>query len=145
MNPERVIASFLRIAAVDLEAANALARIHNRNAVYHCSQAAEKIIRAVLTSEGVHAGIGHQLEQMIDKIPDENPIKEKLRTIEGLSNYATSFRYPTTVGRIKAPPSERELQDFWSATSELLIDVASKFAVDLSLDDGEAGNSEPIR
>lgn len=101
MNVENVIAGFLRIAAEDLEGARALARISNRNAIYLCSQAAEKVIRAVLTSEGAHAGIGHRLDRMVDSVPDENPVKSMLREIQGLEIYATSWRYPTTVGRIK--------------------------------------------
>jgi HEPN domain-containing protein len=46
----RVIANLLRIAHEDLEGARLLNARGNRNAIYLCEQAAEKIIRAVLTS-----------------------------------------------------------------------------------------------
>ncbi|MDX2086990.1 MAG: hypothetical protein SFX73_04020 [Kofleriaceae bacterium] len=36
-----------------------------------CEQAAEKIIRAIVTSEGKHAGFKHELAEMVDLIPDE--------------------------------------------------------------------------
>lgn len=52
MSAEVLIASYLRIANEDLAGARQLAATGNRNAMYLCSQAAEKIIRAVLTSEG---------------------------------------------------------------------------------------------
>lgn len=81
MSTEKVIAGYLRVAFEDLQGAIALAKISNRNAIYLCSQAAEKVIRAVLTSEGKHAGVGHQLDLMVDTIPDENPIKSLLRAI----------------------------------------------------------------
>jgi len=68
MNAEKVIAGYLRVASEDLQGAIALAKIPNRNAIFLCSQAAEKVIRAVLTSEGKHAGIGHQLDRMVDRI-----------------------------------------------------------------------------
>ena len=68
MSAEAMIAGFLRIARDDIEAARLLASQSNRNAIYHCEQAAEKIIRAILTSEGKHAGIGHQLVLMVDLI-----------------------------------------------------------------------------
>lgn len=45
----------------------------NRNAIYLCEQAAEKIIRAVLTSEGKHAGIRHELRDMISRNPTSRP------------------------------------------------------------------------
>ncbi len=44
----------------------------NRNAIYLCEQAAEKIIRAVLTSEKIHAGVRHQLDEMVNLLPDAN-------------------------------------------------------------------------
>lgn len=58
MSAELLIANTLRIAREDLDGALLLASRANRNAVYLCEQAAEKVIRAVLTSEGKHAGSG---------------------------------------------------------------------------------------
>lgn len=69
MSAERVVANLLRIAREDLDGARVLNTSGNRNAIYLCEQAAEKIIRAVLTSEKIHAGIRHRLEEMIDLIP----------------------------------------------------------------------------
>jgi HEPN domain-containing protein len=71
MSAERVIANLLRIAREDLEGARMLSTRGNRNAIYLCEQAAEKIIRAVLTSEKVHAGVRHQLDEMVGLVPDE--------------------------------------------------------------------------
>lgn len=51
MSAERVITNTLRLAQADLDAAELLHVGKNRYAVYHCEQAAEKIIKAVLTSE----------------------------------------------------------------------------------------------
>lgn len=106
------------MASQDLAGARLLAAGTNRNAIYLCEQAAEKIIRAVLTSEAERAGIGHQLHLMVDKVPDENPIKSQLRAIEHLAAYATTYRYPTSAGR---------------------------FGVDLASADGPAQNARPIR
>lgn len=75
MSAELLIANLLRVAKEDLDGARLLSSGGNRNAIYLCGQAAEKIIRAVLTSEGKHAGIKHQLKEMIDLVPDENPLK----------------------------------------------------------------------
>src|SRR3954469_25288917 len=73
--------------------------------MYLCSQAAEKIIRAVLTSEGKTAGIKHQLDELVDVIPDENPLKPGLRAIQGLTDYATSYRYRAPKGGSSCHPT----------------------------------------
>ena len=86
------------IAAEDLEGARQLASSNNRNAIYLREQAAEKVIRAVITSEGKHAGIKHELAELVDLIPDDNPLKPDLRAVEHLSQYATAYRYPSNEG-----------------------------------------------
>ncbi len=144
MNTERVVAGFLRVAAEDLQGARALAEISNRNAIYLCSQAAEKLIRAVLTAEGVHAGIGHQLDRMVESVPDENPVKQMLRDIQGLGIYATAFRYPTTVGRIKPAPGYDEFKRLSDKVEAALQEVTRRFGVDID-STGPAGNAGPIR
>ncbi len=144
MNTEQILAGFLRIAAEDLLSARALVGTSNRNAVYLCSQAAEKVIRAVLTSEGIHAGIGHQLDRMVDSVPDENPVKHLLREIQGLGIYATSFRYPTTVGRIKPAPDRAEFESLADKVEAALQEVVYRFEVALSSTD-PAGKADPIR
>ena len=144
MNTEKVIAGFLRVAAEDLVGARALAKISNRNAIYLCSQAAEKVIRAVLTSEGVHAGIGHQLDRMVESVPDENPIKEMLRDTQELGIYATSYRYPTTVGRVKPAPGYEEFERLANSVEAALQEVAKRFNVDID-STGGAGKAGPIR
>ena len=79
MSAERVIANTLRLAQAELDAAELLHAGKNRYAVYHCEQAAEKVIKAVLTSEGVHANIKHQLDDMVKQVPDANPLKSLLK------------------------------------------------------------------
>jgi HEPN domain-containing protein len=80
----------------------------NRNAAYLCEQAAEKLIRAVLTSEGIQAGIRHELPDMVAKIPDENPVKPattrpRLRIRIGVdADRACSRRGPVLIDRLDA-------------------------------------------
>lgn len=120
-------------------------RAANRNAAYLCEQAAEKLIRAVLTSEGVQAGIRHELPDMVAKIPDENPTKATLRAIEHLDAYATAYRYPSPRGRVKAPPTPAELDEDIAKLDAALLELASRFQVDLARLDGPAGNPNAIR
>jgi len=73
MSADLVISGYVRIAKQDLDGARLLNQAANRNAAYLCEQAAEMLIRAVLTSENVQGGIRHELPDMVTKIPDENP------------------------------------------------------------------------
>jgi HEPN domain-containing protein len=140
-----VIAGMLRIASQDLEGARLLNQAGNRNAAYLCEQAAEKVIRAILTSEGIQAGVRHELPDMVDQVPDENPIKPALRAIEHLAAYATAFRYPSPRGRIRPPPTTAELDADLAKISAALSAVIAAFRVDLLKRDAPAGKPEPIR
>lgn len=145
MSAEALIASYLRIANEDLAGARQLSATGNRNAMYLCSQAAEKIIRAVLTSEGKNAGIKHQLDELVDMVPDENPLKPGLRAIQDLTDYATSYRYPSPKGRIKTPPNRAAFEHDADAVEAVLQAAVQRFGVDLSKSDAPAKTSGPLR
>lgn len=145
MSAELLVANLLRVAREDLEGARLLHANANRNAVYLCEQAAEKILRAVLTTEGVHGGIKHQLDQMVDLIPDANPLKSSLRSIEHLSAYATSYRYPTAAGRVAPSPAGTVLAADLDRVEAVLREVAERFGVDLLARDTRAGSVRPAR
>jgi HEPN domain-containing protein len=145
MGVELQIANTLRIAKEDLEGARLLASRGNRNAVYLCEQAAEKVIKAVLTSEGKHAGIKHQLDAMVDLVPDENPLKPLLRDIESLTRYATTYRYTTSTGRIPDAPKGSEFDALAHKVDVALAEAASRFGVDLTAQGQPARKPAPIR
>lgn len=145
MSADLVIAAYVRIAKQDLDAARLVNQAANRNAAYLCEQAAEKLIRAVLTSEGVPGGIRHELPEMVAKIPDANPVKALLRAIEHLDAYATSFRYPSPRGRIKPAPTPVEIDQDIVKIDAALVEIATRFSIDLSKLEGPAGSVVPIR
>ncbi len=148
MSVELLVANFLRIADEDLRGARLLAASDNRNAIYLCEQAAEKIIRAIVTSEGHHAGIKHDLAEIVDLVPDDNPLKPGLRAIEHLSQYATAYRYPVSSSktkRIPRPPTPEELRDALENTAAALNDAVLRFQVDMQRADTPAGHVRPIR
>jgi HEPN domain-containing protein len=145
MSVERLIGGLLRVANEDLAGARLLAAANNRNAVYLLEQCAEKLIRAILTAEGTHAGISHRLDEMVSLLPDENPLKKRLRSVEHLAAYATAFRYPSPVGRIKAPPSGKDLETVAATLEALLADAATRFVVDLTTADSVAKKPGALR
>jgi HEPN domain-containing protein len=143
--PELVIANLLRVANEDLAGARALAAIGNRNAIYLCEQAAEKTIRAVLTSEGVHAGIGHDLRAFVDKVPDANPLKPELRSVEHLGTFATAYRYPSPEGRIKAQPPREDIEREATKVESAIRTISQRLGVDLVKANTPAARPGPIR
>lgn len=140
-----MIANLLRISREDLEGARVLNARGNRNAIYLCEQAAEKIIRAVLTSEKIHAGVRHQLDEMVGLVPDENPLKPRLRALQHLATYATSYRYTTPSGRIPTDPPTEDVEATTKIIEAALIEAAERFGVDLDAIDKPAASSSPIR
>lgn len=138
MSVEIRIASLLRIAAGDLADAQTLATGGSRNAVYLCEQAAEKLIRAVLTSESIHPRIKHDLDAMVASIPDVNPLKPRLRDIQHLKEYATAYRYPTQEGRIK--PLAADVDASIAKVQSALTEAVTKFGVDLATPNSPAAH-----
>jgi HEPN domain-containing protein/predicted nucleotidyltransferase len=105
MSSEKRIAAYLDLVEQDLQAAEILARAKNRYAAYHCQQAIEKLIKALLLSAGKEAGIEHHLDVLIDRLGEDHALSNALRPLDKYTPFATTFRYPTPGGRIPAAPS----------------------------------------
>lgn len=135
MSVERHIASALRLAAEDLVAAKALAAIGNRNDAYHAQQAAEKMLLALLTAEGVRIERkdSHRLDVLRDLLPDENPLKASFGPLVFLTAYATTYRYPKDAGRIPDKADRRAVEAALAALTDLLEQAAAHFGVDLAI------------
>jgi HEPN domain-containing protein len=144
MSVERTIANYLRIAREDLAGSGLLADAGNRNAAYLAEQAAEKIIRAVLTSEGKHAGVRHDLRDMVSQVPESNPIRPLLLALVPLAAYATTYRYPTS-SRVPAGPSIDVLRLHLDHVRTAFDAVVAAFGVDLEQTDPTAARPGPIR
>ena len=87
----------------------------------------------------------HKLDEMVDLVPDENPLKAALRQVEALTAYATAYRYPTPVGRILPPPSALDFAAVLTRVDVLLEDTASRFGVVLTQQGVPASNARPMR
>ena len=82
---------------------------------------------------------------MVDLVPDENPLKPILRDIEYLAAYATTYRYPTAAGRIKAAPAPEDLERAITRVASALDAVVEAFDIDLAQRDAPAAKSGPLR
>jgi HEPN domain-containing protein len=128
MSVARRTAAFLDLAVQDVDAAKTLAATRNRYAAYHCQQAAEKLIKAVLLHRGIESGTEHRLDVLVDKLPDDDTWKAKLRPLDAYSPYATTFRYPTPGGRIPAAPEPAQVAEDARAIEALIKEARTSLA-----------------
>jgi HEPN domain-containing protein len=106
----RVIAAYLDDVDLELDAAKRLiADPPNRFAAFHLEQAAEKLVKAVRLDRGLRVTADHNLEALIDELPADDSWRTKLRVVEPLSAYATTYRYPSPTGKRKGGPSNDEV------------------------------------
>ncbi len=101
--PRRVVC-FRDLAVADAAAAGILVASQNRYAAFHCQQAAEKRVKAILLHRGIEAGVEHHLDVLIGRLLDTDPWKARLRPFERYSPFATAWRYPAPGGRLPTVP-----------------------------------------
>ncbi|WP_166141446.1 HEPN domain-containing protein [Methylosinus sp. RM1] len=143
-----LIANALRLAANDSRDARTLRKTGSRNAAYLAEQAAEKLLRALLTSEGVdiQRQDSHRLDILVDKLPSGHPSTEQLKRITFLTIFATTYRYPKTGGRLPPEPDWRKVDAAMETVDVMIAEAADHFGVDLSASDSTpAQNIDPMR
>ena len=70
------------------------ARVSDEIVGFHCQQAAEKLLKAVLSDIGVAFQRTHNLRQLMDMLSDAaHPLPPDLDDIDILTPYGTTFRY----------------------------------------------------
>jgi HEPN domain-containing protein len=120
----RVIGAYLDDVDLELDAAKRLvADPPNRFAAFHLEQAAEKLVKAVRLGRGLRVTADHNIEALVDELQADDPWRMKLRVLEPLSAYATSYRYPSPTGKRKGGPSNDEV-DAWIKAIVGLTDEA---------------------
>jgi len=95
MTPET--AQWVRYAEEDWQVANEVAgrRPPHRNAAcFHCQQAGEKYLKALLQELGLIVPRTHELEDLLDLLlPHHATLAPLRRTLRSLTPYAVNFRY----------------------------------------------------
>jgi HEPN domain-containing protein len=148
LSAELHIANALRLAREDLEAARLLSAANNRNDAYHAQQAAEKMLLALLTSEGIRAERrdSHRIDVLRDLLPPTDPFKARFAPLTFLTMFATTYRYPKDAGRIPVRAENDELQAALAKLQAILIELAAHFGVELLASDRlPATTSSPPR
>jgi HEPN domain-containing protein len=72
-----------------------LRRPFNDQLCFHCQQAAEKFLKALLEELGLAVAKNHDLELLLDKLLPHHPSLRSLRRgLKFLTNFAVAIRYP---------------------------------------------------
>jgi HEPN domain-containing protein len=131
------IAGYLGAAARDLKVAELIADSRDPDlastAANHVQQCAEKVAKAVFIARGVTVTKEHRLviniETLLKAVPDE-PWAEKLKPLAPYDDYATTSRYPSTMGKLSAGPAPDELDDDIEKVRRLLTAARTEFMAD---------------
>ena len=116
--------SFLTLAKIDLDHARDNLQRHRRQAAWSVEQAAEKMIKAILTVEEIaFPATSHQLDHLVSLIPSDNPFKADLLDLTRLTSAATIYRYPTAGGDVPRDPPEKETTEDLEKIRLLLPEV----------------------
>ena len=120
----RVIAAYLDDVDLELDAARRLVvDPPNRFAAFHLQQASEKLVKAVRLSRGLRVTADHDLEALVDELSHDDAWRAKLRVLEPLSAYATTYRYPSPTGKRKGGSSNDEVLVWIKAIAGLNLEA----------------------
>lgn len=128
------IANNLRLASGDLTDAMVLRKQKSRNAAYLAQQAVEKLLLALLVSENLERtrAESHRLDILVEKLPPNNGLRQRLSQLSYLAVFATTFRYPKDGGRLPSDPDWDRLDQSIALAGELIDEASRHFGVDLA-------------
>ena len=124
--------AWLDIADTDIDAARRSLvpdpELNIPAAAYHCQQAVEKLIKALL----VHLGLpylrgsgGHDLRRLVAALPNTHPLLGDAVALVPISPWATAFRYPADDPYTAEPlPDASTVQDILNGINELRDKIA---------------------
>ncbi|CAA6605971.1 putative HEPN domain protein [Rhodospirillaceae bacterium LM-1] len=118
-----LIESYLALAQEDLAVARKVLDAFPRHAAYAIQQAAEKLVKAVLSAEGIPVPAQHHLGALAQLLPTDHAWRAEFASLDGLSRYATTIRYPLPGGRMPKNPDLHELREQLRTVSALIGDV----------------------
>jgi HEPN domain-containing protein len=117
-------ASFIALAKEDLAVARKLLADHPRHSAFAIEQAAEKLLKAVLTTEGiVFSASHHQLGRLAELLPAEHLWRADLMAFDSYTSYATATRYPRPGGGMPQVPSREILEAGMKEVASLVGEI----------------------
>lgn len=117
--------SYIELARQDIDAARKLVQEadHAGRAAFYVEQAAEKMIKAVLSVEGIPVSSSHQLGALAAMLPVDHEWRPDFARFDAFTSFATKFRYPTASGKLPTNPSAADVGKYIEEVSAILDDV----------------------
>lgn len=120
----RHVTSYITLAKEDLAVAAKLMADHPRHAAFNIEQAAEKLLKAVLTAEGIRFPASHhQLGALAALLPEAHLWRADLMAFDDFTSYATALRYPKPGGGLPSDPEDADLKQGWAEVSALVGEI----------------------
>ena len=117
-------ASFVALAREDIAVARKLIDEHPRSAAFHIEQAAEKLLKAVLSAETIVFSTGHhQLGRLAELLPADHLWRADLMAFDAYTSFATAMRYPRPGGDLPWPPSKAAIEDAIKSVAALIGEI----------------------
>ncbi|PWC33605.1 HEPN domain-containing protein [Azospirillum sp. TSO35-2] len=119
--------AWLTAASVDLRAGRACLSVPDpivTAATYHCQQAAEKLVKAVLVWLDVDVPRSHDIDALVMRIPRGLPLREALLPLGRFTAYATLYRYPGEAGDVTDEPTAEDVSGWLGEIASLRDGVA---------------------
>ena len=88
---------------------------------FHCQQAAEKALKALMIRRGIQFPRTHDLDRLLLLLPAASLVKRAFSELSELSVWAVESRYPSDMGSASAKEARASLQ-----TAETLIEQATR-------------------
>jgi HEPN domain-containing protein len=118
--------SYVELAREDLDAAKTLVRnaTHAGRAAFYVEQAAEKLIKAVLSVEEINfTASHHQLGVLARLLPEGHEWRSEFLNFDEFTTYATKFRYPTASGKPPVKPNPKKIVADISQVAAIIDEV----------------------
>ena len=126
----RETAKWVQKAEQDWEVAHKLAgeNLPPRDVVcFHCQQAAEKYLKALLQENGLPVPRTHELADILDLLTPANATLGRLRRkADSLTQYAVDYRYPGMMA------SKRQMEAALRHVDQIRLECRSKLNLPLS-------------
>jgi HEPN domain-containing protein len=116
--------AFIALAREDLAIARKVLDEFPRDAAFHIEQAADKLLKAILMTEGINFGVGHhQIGRLAQSLPPDHVWRADMMAFDIYSSYATAMRYPRPGGGMPRTPSKDVLKAGLVEVSSLVSEI----------------------
>ncbi|WP_448207891.1 HEPN domain-containing protein [Azospirillum sp. sgz302134] len=108
-------ADWIETVDEDLRAVEACLNSPNppvKAATYHCQQAAEKLVKAILVSLGADFPKTHDIDSLIIRVPRTESVRAHIEPLGRFTAFATLYRYPGESSDVSDDPTLDEVSSW---------------------------------